>query len=57
MSFDVKSANFNPIKYPEGISKFLHPIPYEGRLALVTMLFPFDSANLYILKRWTQLDT
>ena len=33
-------------------------IPYEGRLALVTMLFPFDSVNLYILKnedghRWT----
>ncbi|CAH8346214.1 unnamed protein product [Eruca vesicaria subsp. sativa] len=36
MSFDVKSENFNIIKFPEDRACQLHMIPYEGRVALVT---------------------
>ncbi|KAF3513409.1 hypothetical protein F2Q69_00008254 [Brassica cretica] len=48
MSFDVKSENFNIIKFPEGRSRKLHMIPYEGRLALVT--HDYHVVKLYILE-------
>ena len=57
MSFDVKSENFNIIKFTEGRSRKLHMIPYEGRLALVT--HDYHVAKLYSLKdahghEWTR---
>ena len=57
MSFDVKSENFNIIKFPEGRSHKLHMIPYQGRLALVT--HTYDVVKIYILKNargyeWTR---
>ncbi|CAH8355478.1 unnamed protein product [Eruca vesicaria subsp. sativa] len=57
MSFDVKSENFNIIKFPEVRSRKLHMTRYEGSLALVTR--DYDGVTLYSLKdahghEWTR---
>ncbi|KAG2329027.1 hypothetical protein Bca4012_021361 [Brassica carinata] len=59
MSFDVKSENFSPINFAEDRSRQLHMIPYEGKVALVTLTS--NVVKLYVLKdahghEWTRFD-